>query len=163
MCITAPPPSPHFKQFLRNFSIKIFVLFCFCSIVRLKIQVTVMAWFRGRFLRRNAKNFARNDLGAVSRSQFPLTAKAEKVRKFNTVAHVQPSVFRRQNFSGRISLSWHQALKVCARCQWVLVRRISKLIYWVYRSGIDWCYIWINEKNWENTQEACKKLGNASF
>ena len=39
-----------------------------------------------------------------------LIAKAEKVGKFNRIAHVQPSVFRRHNFSRRISPSWNQAL-----------------------------------------------------
>ena len=39
-----------------------------------------------------------------------LTAKAKKVREFNRIIHAQPSVFRINSFSRRISLSWNQAL-----------------------------------------------------
>ena len=39
-----------------------------------------------------------------------LTAKAKKVIEFNRIIHAQPSVFRINSFSRRISLSWNQAL-----------------------------------------------------
>ena len=37
--------------------------------------------------------------------------KAKEVEKINGIAHVQPSVFRRHNFSRRVSPSWDQAFR----------------------------------------------------
>ena len=40
-----------------------------------------------------------------------MTAKAKKVRELKRISHAQPSVFRINSFSRRISLAWNQALK----------------------------------------------------
>jgi hypothetical protein len=41
-----------------------------------------------------------------------LTAKANKVAKFNKITHVQPSIFRRHNFAHTISPLWNQAFRL---------------------------------------------------
>jgi hypothetical protein len=64
----------------------------------------------------------------VSRSQFHSLRK-RKVGKFNRISHVQPSVFRRHNFSRRILPSWNSGLK-----GWALDQRETYSCLW--RKGI---------------------------
>ena len=92
------------------------------------------------FSRRNAKNFAQNELTHAQYGQIrfrencrerntasPVRSQFYSLRvcilqkrkcnrgKFNRVTHVQPSVFRRQNFSQRISSSSNQVGEINIR------------------------------------------------
>jgi hypothetical protein len=63
--------------------------------------------FSINIIRRNKLPHAQ--LGQIRFHEILLTANAERVGKINRITHVQPSAFRKQNFSRRISPSWNQA------------------------------------------------------
>ena len=100
-------------------------LYCDCVVdIRVRNLIDYKAWFHDSEILRE-KLFMRNTDGCtwiiplnflfaskkfaspVSRIQFYSLQR----RKFNRIIHAQPSVFRINSFSRRISLSWNQALK----------------------------------------------------
>ncbi len=68
--------------------------------------------------------FFLREMRKFSREIILLTAKAKSVGKFKRITHVQPSVFRRHNFSRRFSPSWNQAFTKFAHFLIVLRAKI---------------------------------------